>query len=105
MPCHTNCKICTGPNNYQCSACNTGFYLNSDTNTCAETCPDGYHENTGEVCTRCTAPCDFCEGGLLVCTKCRAGTYMFTGLNTCDSDCSLYSTFNYYGDDATLKCL
>ena len=47
--CDETCRLCSGPQANECTACYSGTYLYS--NTCVSGCPDGYDPN--EVTWNC----------------------------------------------------
>lgn len=44
--CHTNCSECYGPNPFECTVCDTGFFKHPDFDVCLPNCPSGFTENS-----------------------------------------------------------
>lgn len=62
--CHTNCKICNGPNPTNCLGCLTGkFLLKTGTDfTCESQCPTGYFPDViNNLCSKCDVSCTECK--------------------------------------------
>jgi len=57
------------------------------------------------VCTRCTAPCDYCENSLNSCISCLANWYLKMDDYECTKNCSTYKNGNYYEDSTNNMCM
>ena len=103
-PCHAQCTRCSGPSENECSACNTGFYLQSASTSCLNTCPAGYwKDDTNHICAECHSACSNCADGTdTQCSACKINYYLQPAPSdtTCDSTCP----DGYWGDDATQSC-
>ena len=55
VQCDTSCSTCSGPNNNQCSACNSGYFLQPGSTTCLlDSCPDGsWKDSSNHICASC----------------------------------------------------
>ena len=108
-----NCKTCFGGNNNQCTSCESGTYLysNSNSNTCLGGCPGGWYPDTltlscklcfqsssassvPNTCATCTGPNNN------QCVTCLSGFYWDPLTSTCINPCS----DGYYADASSQQC-
>ena len=91
--CHNSCSVCTGPNNNQCSSCNSGAFLRPSSTTCASGCIPGYWGDTSSnTCVQCNTSCSGCTGpNNNQCSTCNSGYFLQpsgTGcLDSCPNGC------------------
>ena len=77
--CPYQCVLCESATN--CSSCQTGFYLQTDS-FCYSTCPNAfYYDNSTNVCQSCPLNCTLCFRPTY-CTECSALFYL-TPSNLC----------------------
>lgn len=109
VQCTAPCYSCTGSGSVCTSCINTTlngqgpfYYYN---NTCGITCPSGYFQDTGNVCSACSSTCASCSGSNVLCTSCPTGKYYSSRLATC-GDSTLCSASYEFADSttSTLKC-
>lgn len=97
VQCTSPCYGCTSPGTV-CTSCINGtingtgpfYYFNS---TCATTCPNGYFQDTGNVCSACSSPCVTCTGTNVYCTSCSSTKYLSTRLATCGDSVICNATY------------
>ena len=87
--CDASCSQCTGPSNTECSACNSGYFLQPSSTTCLNSCPTGYwKDSTNRVCAQCNAACSQCTGsGNTQCQACNSGYFLQPSSTTCLDSC------------------
>ena len=106
VPCDIACSACLGSSNSECSACNSGYFLqpSPESTTCLNSCPSGYWKDiTNHICDPCNAACSACTGSLnSQCSTCNTNYYLQPppAGTTCDSTCPN----GYWRDDASKKC-
>ena len=68
--CDYRCLECYGPNNSDCTKCETGYFKLET--TCNIKCPKYYFEDVPtETCIKCHPSCEICDGILKSdCQKC-----------------------------------
>ena len=90
-PCDVQCTKCSGPSYTECSACNTGFYLQPTSTSCLNTCPTGHwKDDTNHICAECHFACSNCADGTdTQCSACNPGYFLQGSTCTaCHSACS-----------------
>ncbi len=94
--------MCTGWNNFYCSACSNGFWLQANINRCDTYCDPGYAPPNGAAtgtCALCYAWCTLCTSTLNgYCTACQAGYTLKNGFCT---TCTIISPIIRFSDDST----
>ena len=87
--CNAACAICTGPSDTQCSACNSGYFLQPSSTTCLDSCPIGYWGNTtSNTCMECDIACSNCTNATnTACSACNTGYFLQPSSTTCLSSC------------------
>ena len=102
--CHSVCAVCTGGTSNDCSSCNSGYFLQPSSTTCASTCPSNYYGNpTTKTCSACHSYCSTCSGtSNTQCSACKSGYYLQpSSSTTCLDTCP---TPSYYADSSTNTC-
>ena len=62
IECNHNCKTCSGPNENQCSTCNSSAYLIKEIHSCIQNCPNYYYSNAQtKECIKCSDNCLQCQ--------------------------------------------
>ncbi|EAR92882.2 transmembrane protein, putative (macronuclear) [Tetrahymena thermophila SB210] len=93
--CHGSCLNCSGSLSNQCTQCISSLVFYN--NQCLTQCPQGYYQNSQNVCVICPSNlnCASCQNSTQ-CTTCKNGYYMSTQQNTqqqvcmpCDPACKL----------------
>lgn len=51
--CHNDCRRCTGPGKFSCSACTLPLHLDKLNNQCVPCCPGGIKKNESTECCIC----------------------------------------------------
>lgn len=80
------------------------YYLQFETNTCVDVCPDGQYENaTAHKCLPCDSTCATCDMISSNCTSCymTAGAFVFLDGNRCVQNCP----DGEYEDSSLYHCL
>ena len=97
--CHEECKTCSGPNNFNCTSCNNGLYLDKGycTNQCSpENFPMGIQNDEDDyfLCRECHQNCQTCSNSKI-----------FTGMNceTCKENQIKYNDNCYEIYDSSKK--
>ena len=83
--CDSTCRLCTGDQPTECTACYTGYLMESGSNSCLTCNVDGYYIDTisGE-CQQCDLTCKQCTGTQPTqCTVCYNDRHLFSGNNSC----------------------
>lgn len=109
IQCTAPCYGCTSPGTVCTSCINTTingtgpfYYFNG---TCATTCPNGYFQDSGNVCSACSSPCVTCTGTSVYCTSCSSTKYLSTRLATCGDSVICNATYEFAdATTTTLKC-
>ena len=100
--CNSSCQDCTGSSNTQCTSCSSEYYLQPNSTSCLNTCPDGYFKDTQALtCDPCNSACSTCTGpnnGL--CLTCQVGFYLQPDTAMCLTTCPS----NYYQEASTQTC-
>ena len=97
--CSNNCVTCDNSTVYSCLSCAPGYYWNSETQYCYDTCPAGYYGDSHRNCSSCDTACATCSGPRETqCSSCNSGYYLFN--NTCSESCPS----GYYQDNTTNTC-
>ena len=129
IECDAACSDCTGAANTQCSACNTGYFLQPNSTTCLDSCPDGYwQDSANHSCASCDNSCTQCTGSLnSQCSACNSGYVLQPSSTTClkkedssskdpitscsnglylykNSDCVAACPSGYYPNTTDYKC-
>ena len=81
QPCDKSCATCNGPHYYQCTGCNSEYYLS-------------YNE-----CHSCSSLCNTCENRYNNCTSCFSGYYLY------NNNCLLNCPIGYYSRVLGNMCL
>lgn len=94
--CASECLLCFGTSNSNCTSCTSTNFLISESNTCTQYCPTGYYgESSSSKCKSCNSNCTQCTSAD-VCVRCKSGYYYNSTLKICDVKC--YD--GYYADDS-----
>ncbi|KAL4505776.1 hypothetical protein ABPG73_004661 [Tetrahymena malaccensis] len=97
-PCDIECFNCNGPNNNQCTQCESPRFLFGT--ECRLNCPSGYFGNKKNwKCEKCTSPCAECIESATKCLKCDKPTLYLD-----DYQCVINCQNKKYKDDATMRC-
>ena len=89
MQCYSSCSGgCSDFSEYGCSACKSGFSLES-TGFCTKLCPDGdYLFRNNNTCVTCHSDCISCTGASAQqCKLCSGGKLISTDQRKCTSTC------------------
>lgn len=80
-----------------CTSCESGYYYNSTSNTCAASCIDGnYGNSTDNTCYACSlSDCDKCSSDT-ICTECDTSKTLLTD-GTCGDTCETDEFEDNYG--------
>ena len=92
------CVTCNGGNSNNCLSCNSTTFLDSTTNKCVFTCPDGYYgDSTTNTCKLCYSTtnasdimqsCKTCSGGSSSsCLSCDSPNYFYSSNTSCLKEC------------------
>ena len=89
MECDIACSNCTNATNTECSACNTGYFLQPSSTTCLSSCPNGAFPNsTSNLCLNCDISCALCTGPAHTeCSACKPGFFLQPSSTSCLSSC------------------
>jgi proprotein convertase subtilisin/kexin type 5 len=108
--CAVECVGCIGisTNCTQQDRCTLGYYFYRPTNSCIESCPEGYYASAAtQFCEACAAGCSLCQdAGLLNCQSCKqdlsSNTSFFKEISHdwCVSECLP----GEYAMESDLKC-
>ncbi|ESU34792.1 Variant-specific surface protein [Giardia duodenalis] len=99
-PCHSSCASCIDATSTTCTACYSGFVLNTTAGASAGTC---IQECTGKYAENCEAgQCTAVVGGSKYCSKCKAGFVPVDGF--CVSTTSRAPTGCTPGDGVCTAC-
>ena len=90
MACDASCTTCSGALSTQCLSCAGSLYLNTASNSCLSTCPNGTYKNTTtHICTSCHSSCTTCSAGTSTdCLTCTVPLYYQTSTKQCVSTCN-----------------
>ena len=89
IECDAACSDCTGAANTQCSACNTGYFLQLSSTICLSFCLDGSWPNsTSNTCEKCDISCSICSSSDNTrCSSCKSGYFLQPSSTICLSTC------------------
>ncbi|EAR90744.2 zinc finger lsd1 subclass family protein (macronuclear) [Tetrahymena thermophila SB210] len=92
-PCVDNCLECVDESS--CKTCKVGYF---QLNTCVETCPEAYFQNTQtNTCDKCDdSNCLMCNQSPQKCTKCK-DPYLVSTLFKCENECQQFIEYNNNG--------
>ena len=90
MACNDACAVCLDETNSQCTACNSGYFLQPSSTICLNSCPTtGYwQDTTNHRCATCHIYCAICSGaGNAQCSACNSGYFKHPSANMCSNSC------------------
>lgn len=99
MTCHTSCKTCVGPSQYECASCDSSkAYYRPSSWECVSCTAGTYASDAQQACLLCDPSCLTCIGpGSDQCDSCDSKkAYFVSNLRQCVS-CAVRT----YGNDAT----
>ncbi|TNV75036.1 hypothetical protein FGO68_gene6423 [Halteria grandinella] len=94
LPCSSNCASC--PSATVCNLCKDTYYLDTLTNQCTQTCPNGYYgDAASKVCMMCSPACKTCVTNNYTCTSCNdiGATKYYLYESTCVTRCPYIGYF------------
>ncbi|KAL4493947.1 hypothetical protein ABPG72_021964 [Tetrahymena utriculariae] len=112
--CDSSCATCSGPANTNCLSCSGSNFLDSTTNSCVTTCPNGTYKNTtNNKCSPCDPTCTTCNGpSNSQCLSCTLPKYYQSSTGQCVDNCNLNYKTNclscsgsQFLDSATNSCV